>query len=89
MKEHPSIDEQIISNKGIISSLRQYNPKKSKKLRYKVFLLCGEGGFIHKIEFYGQDVSVDPDWKDVANKDTLCSNWQKVYLNRESISFFR
>ena len=44
MKEHLSIDEQIISYKGIKSSLRQYNPKKLKKWEYKVFLLCGEGG---------------------------------------------
>ena len=66
IKEHLSIDKQLISNKGIKSSLRQRNLKKPKKWGNKVFLLCGEGGLIHKLELYGGDTSVIPDWKDVC-----------------------
>ena len=57
LEENLSVDEQIIAYKGRKSSLRQYNPRKPKKWGWKVFVLSGRLGIIHKIEFYGETVS--------------------------------
>ena len=48
LEENLSVDEQIIAYKGRKSSLRQYNPRKPKKWGWKVFVLSGRLGIIHK-----------------------------------------
>ncbi|KAG5890991.1 hypothetical protein JTB14_017597 [Gonioctena quinquepunctata] len=45
------VDEQIVPFKGM-SSLKQYNPKKTNKCGYKIFVLCDSGGLIHNFEVY-------------------------------------
>ncbi|CAH1977177.1 unnamed protein product, partial [Acanthoscelides obtectus] len=45
------VDEQIVPFKGR-SSLKQYNPKKSNKWRYKIFIACDKDGLIHNFEVY-------------------------------------
>ena len=50
------VDEQIVPTKTRRTTLRQYNPKKPKKWGFKIFMLCGQSGFVHNIEFYlGKD----------------------------------
>ena len=88
MKEHLSIDEQIISYKGIKSSLRQYNPKKPKKWGYKLFLLCGEGGIMHQVEFYGQEVTVDPEWNAVGKSGQIVLRMAKSIPEHKNHKLF-
>ncbi|KAG5863895.1 hypothetical protein JTB14_033307 [Gonioctena quinquepunctata] len=49
------VDEQIVPFKGI-SSLEQYNPKKSNKWGYKIFVPCDSGGLIHYFEVYTRKI---------------------------------
>ena len=72
MDENLSVDEQIIAYKGKKSSLRQYNPKKPKKWGWKLFVLCGKMGLIHKLEFYGKPV------QSVENTDHIGKSGQVV-----------
>ena len=58
-KFQPIVDEQIVAYKGKKSSLRQYNLRKPKKWGFKIFVLSGRSGVIHKIEFYGSVVDND------------------------------
>ena len=51
MDPYLSSDEQVISHKGMKSTLRQYLPMKPKKWGYEVFALSGETRLIHKIVF--------------------------------------
>jgi len=50
-EEHLSMDEQILPFKGR-SCLRQYNPQKTHKWRYKLWLHCGATGFAYDFEVY-------------------------------------
>ena len=88
MKEHLSIDEQIISYKGIKSSLLQYNRKKPKEWGYKLFLLCGEGGIIHQVEFYGQEVTVDPEWNAVGKSGQIVLRMAKSIPEHKNHKLF-
>ena len=50
------VDEQIVPTKTRRTTLRQYNPKKPKKWGFKIFMLCGQSGIVHNIEFnFGKD----------------------------------
>ena len=51
MEENLSVDEQIVPFKGR-SCLRQYNPKKPHKWGYKMWVLCGSGGYAYDFEIY-------------------------------------
>ena len=62
--EHLSIDEQVIAYEGKKSSLRQYNPKKPKKWGFKIFVLSGRSGLIHKM---------GNQWKDLRQNE-----WEKA-----------
>ncbi|KAJ8926972.1 hypothetical protein NQ314_020619 [Rhamnusium bicolor] len=50
-KEYLAIDEQIIPTKAH-SSLKQYNPNKTRKGGYKAFVLSGVSGFSYDYEIY-------------------------------------
>ena len=54
--KHLSIDEQIIAYKGKKSGFRKYNLRKPNKWGWKIFVLSGRSGMIHRIEFYRQAV---------------------------------
>lgn len=55
IEEHLSCYEQIIPFKGR-SSLKQYNPRKSKKWGYKVFVLSGVSGLVYNFCMYAGNI---------------------------------
>ena len=71
-----SIDEQIIPAKTKGSEIRQYNPKKSKKWGFKMFVLAGQSGMMYDFFLYAG--------KDSANKND-CSAANVVLRLSEGI----
>ncbi|XP_014678507.1 PREDICTED: piggyBac transposable element-derived protein 3-like [Priapulus caudatus] len=59
-----SVDEQIIPFKGR-HSLKIYMKNKPKKWGYKVWVLAGQSGYAHKLQFYG-DNTVEPTGTDLT-----------------------
>ena len=55
---HVSVDEQIIPFKGR-HSLKIYMVKKPKKWGYKLWVLAGTSGYVHKFRFAGDNLSDD------------------------------
>lgn len=55
---HASVDEQIIPFKGR-HSLKVYMMKKPKKWGYKLWVLAGTSGYVHKFRFAGDNLADD------------------------------
>ena len=60
-EEYNSVDKQIIASKAKYSSIRQYNPKKPKKLEFKNLALADISGFMYDFFVY--------DWENPAELD--------------------
>ena len=68
--EHLSIDEQIAPFKGK-SSMKQYNPTKPKKWRYKIFVLSDYKGIVYNSQIYDGSRLAMPGNKDIGASGNL------------------
>ena len=60
-EEHNSVDEKIIPSKTKYSFIRQYNPKKPKKWRFKNLIHARISGFMYDFFVYDGKNSVELD----------------------------
>lgn len=83
------IDKQVVPFKGK-SSLRQYNPKKTKKWGYKIFVCSGISGIIHNFEIYTGRIDQCPNQPDVGASGNIVLRllqtvprdvWHTVYFD--------
>lgn len=63
---HVSVDEQIIPFKGR-HSLKVYMMKKPNKWGYKVWVMAGQSGYVHKFRFAGDNLPEDHPINDVQS----------------------
>ena len=67
---HLSLDEQIVPFKGK-SGLKQYNPKKPKKWRYKIFVLSDYKGIVYNFQIYDGPLLAMPGNKDIGTSGNI------------------